>query len=897
MKNLLLTLFILEASFGLKIYKNLTGVCTNLKKKGNKSKFVEFPDMKAVDWDVQSAFDKKIFLGNGTFGVVHQGKYTTSENLPIDVAIKKIVPKDKSLYDPLLVEISSNIVMNKYPQFAKVFGCSYSNRFDHDENESPEESVLTNQIGKHIINVVRPQSVGKRIENRVVNVPLTNQFENYDQRNRPFNIPAAVHLQTPNNPYRAYLQTPTYQYRMLGPEEDIAQKEKSDLTFTQIFIVQELLDFDLKSKKFKPYLKDFTLKDALKLWLQLAEGLQNMWNEGMSHNDIKPDNVMLKNKCQEIKIIDLGMVWLWKTPLTFSGGSPVFMSPVMYDQAKSIVPLFLKQKDDLYSYALTIADVESEGFRDLFGFDQQGKPIETDCYLKSKTPKCISRITANVKDVLEKKGYGSFDDKKTSEDNINFTTLLALLSEYHGRDIEYDFVIHVIKRLIKEEEAKNKSKEQFRETKTALNPKEAQTVKKNKKEIEKLQEEFQKNADAKLRAKERFDYYSQKLKELEKSDPRTQNRKNDIDVCKDGVARYTQILNKLANEYEQLLKIKQKIDLELIGNDVEAQAKEQQQRNAFQQKRVQNDQKNVLDVLDEQAKKDNLNLQVHPKTEAPQVRKSLTLGEVVFKRVLEKCEEFKKIEEKKADKYTMYQVDYNYKRCKESAHTAKSFSESIDKTKKEFEKLGSGGVEKIKQMEENDNQTMFKNFKTRLEDCTSFEEMNSYIITLEFKEKNFKKYLEAYQRDLNLKMILNPEANANKEAIKNAYNNEANPNKENPQQKQETKKIEETPKQQDYEKSDKGKLIYLPKEYEPRNIKEILAKYDKKYGKLDTENKKDVFHLRAQSHDLNQPLKRALGTDPSLSNMKDEKLDFDQLKKHDRGSRGLIVAERMKLIR
>ena len=401
----------------------------------NYQKFFEFPNQSPVSFNVKSAFDyPSNKLGEGSFGKVYSSKYKTAGGKTIDVAIKKLNPHDQAEYDFLLVEISASKVMANYPQFCKTYGCSFQ-----DNSVPAVVKMKPNIYGIH-------------------------QNLNY------------VHK---------------INDRRLLTEQEIKIIEKSKFTKTAFYVVQEKLDFNLDSDEFKTCYKQTTEKQSLELWLGIIKGLQNLWNEGMTHNDLKPDNLMSMANCKNVKIIDLGMVWIYNQRLIYKMGTPRFMSPKMYSTASN---RFLSQMDDLYSIAITIADIESKGYNDLFGVDRNGKQIEISCFKTDKNKDCIKKIARNAREIFTENNYGEFSSKKINDSEITFTTLMTRIAEYYVEEYTYDRVINILTRLIEEEAEKQKGVEIDKiPTRTRLSKEELDKVNEKVLKINQLNDKINEN--------------------------------------------------------------------------------------------------------------------------------------------------------------------------------------------------------------------------------------------------------------------------------------------------------------------------------------------------------------------------------------------------------------------
>jgi serine/threonine protein kinase len=113
------------------------------------------------------------------------------------------------------------------------------------------------------------------------------------------------------------------------------------------YLVMELIDgISLQDKLDKK--GPLSLKEILRIGLQIAEGLGAAHKQGLVHRDIKPANILLENGVERVKITDFGLARaVDDASITQSGtvaGTPMYMSP---EQAGG---LSVDHRSDLFSF-------------------------------------------------------------------------------------------------------------------------------------------------------------------------------------------------------------------------------------------------------------------------------------------------------------------------------------------------------------------------------------------------------------------------------------------------------------------------------------------------------------------------------------------------------------------
>lgn len=99
---------------------------------------------------------------------------------------------------------------------------------------------------------------------------------------------------------------------------------------------------------------------ALRLGIQIAEGLRAAHRAGVIHRDVKPENIMLLGEGEEIKLMDFGISRLKDraamTQLTRSGvimGTPAYMSPEMIERGE------VSERSDIYAFGIMLYEMLS----------------------------------------------------------------------------------------------------------------------------------------------------------------------------------------------------------------------------------------------------------------------------------------------------------------------------------------------------------------------------------------------------------------------------------------------------------------------------------------------------------------------------------------------------------
>jgi hypothetical protein len=100
------------------------------------------------------------------------------------------------------------------------------------------------------------------------------------------------------------------------------------------YLVMQFVDGPTLQKKLDRT-GELSLKEILRIGLQVAEGLAAAHRQGLVHRDVKPANILLENGVERVKITDFGLARAGDdASLTGSGvvaGTPMYMSPEQAD--------------------------------------------------------------------------------------------------------------------------------------------------------------------------------------------------------------------------------------------------------------------------------------------------------------------------------------------------------------------------------------------------------------------------------------------------------------------------------------------------------------------------------------------------------------------------------------
>ena len=128
-----------------------------------------------------------------------------------------------------------------------------------------------------------------------------------------------------------------------------------------LFIVMEYVE----GKNLKEVIQQgpVRVETAVRLGIQIAEGLGAAHRAGVIHRDIKPENIMVTGNGDAIKLMDFGIARLrdtGETRLTRSGvimGTPAYMSPEQAEGAEGADPV--TEKTDIYAFGIVLYEMLS----------------------------------------------------------------------------------------------------------------------------------------------------------------------------------------------------------------------------------------------------------------------------------------------------------------------------------------------------------------------------------------------------------------------------------------------------------------------------------------------------------------------------------------------------------
>lgn len=187
--------------------------------------------------------------------------------------------------------------------------------------------------------------------------------------------------------------TPNY-YECAYLFRKMLDKNGTERDHVTVFILQELMDHNLDNRELITWLKGTTIDNKGAFYKSLFQALGPIHNKGISHNDIKPDNIMIGQNpdpdtrlFSPVKIIDFG--------LSEDFGKGIFHSTICYDLYKREGDVF-DEKFDIYAMAISIAEMETN-------FDKIcGDWIDKKCIQKGSNEKASNACLQIMKNSMYK---------------------------------------------------------------------------------------------------------------------------------------------------------------------------------------------------------------------------------------------------------------------------------------------------------------------------------------------------------------------------------------------------------------------------------------------------------------------------------------------------------------
>ena len=110
-----------------KSYTDISQICNEITD-GKQPLFTDIIRKKIFTWDPVSAFNKGIFLGEGSFGQVRRIMYPIKNNELKELALKKLTITDETDMRMFLIEIGALEEMNQSNYSPRLYGCSYKKK-------------------------------------------------------------------------------------------------------------------------------------------------------------------------------------------------------------------------------------------------------------------------------------------------------------------------------------------------------------------------------------------------------------------------------------------------------------------------------------------------------------------------------------------------------------------------------------------------------------------------------------------------------------------------------------------------------------------------------------------------------------------------------------------------
>ncbi|WP_372366064.1 protein kinase [Candidatus Uabimicrobium sp. HlEnr_7] len=107
----------------------------------------------------------------------------------------------------------------------------------------------------------------------------------------------------------------------------------------------------------KQYIKNLgriSEKEAIEIILQATKGLKHIENQNLIHRDIKPDNIMLTQEDQVVKLCDLGLAKCMEDALELTAPGVVMGTPHYMSPEQGIAGGVIDIRSDIYSLGITL---------------------------------------------------------------------------------------------------------------------------------------------------------------------------------------------------------------------------------------------------------------------------------------------------------------------------------------------------------------------------------------------------------------------------------------------------------------------------------------------------------------------------------------------------------------
>lgn len=159
------------------------------------------------------------------------------------------------------------------------------------------------------------------------------------------------------------------------------------------------------------------------LFLQGYKALEYLFINGIVHNDIKPDNVLINKEMDKLYLADFGLAGFAEIVEKKLGGTQGYISPGRFNKGYKFTVL-----DDMYSWTMSIAEILGGekrlfgSFVSIHGLYKSGK--RHVCFKKRST-ECRDKLTKIVSEIFRDAGYGQYDDNEKKIVEMNLTTLLT----------------------------------------------------------------------------------------------------------------------------------------------------------------------------------------------------------------------------------------------------------------------------------------------------------------------------------------------------------------------------------------------------------------------------------------------------------------------------------------